>query len=71
MSGRGAAISRWPFYLILKPGKLKKNGEIASFDPQVLLDTAGVERKNPVFRRSNSIYSQREAADTETLCGLA
>jgi hypothetical protein len=39
--------------LILKPGKLKKNGEIGSFDPQVFLDTAGMEGKIECFGEAN------------------
>jgi predicted nucleic acid-binding protein len=46
----------------VKPKRLKKNGKADSFDPQVLLDTAGVARKVADFRRGESIYSQDEAA---------
>jgi hypothetical protein len=42
----------------MKPKKLKKNGKADSFDPQVLLDAAGVARKVADFRRGESIYSQ-------------
>jgi CRP/FNR family cyclic AMP-dependent transcriptional regulator len=48
----------------MKPRTLKKNGTVASFDPQVFLDTAGVARKIAEFRRGESIYSQGEAADS-------
>jgi CRP/FNR family cyclic AMP-dependent transcriptional regulator len=48
----------------MKPKKLKKNGELGSFDPQIFLDTAGVARKVADFRRGESIFSQGEAADT-------
>ena len=40
--------------------RLKKQ----SFDPQVFLDTAGVARKIAEFRRSESIYTQGEAAES-------
>jgi CRP/FNR family cyclic AMP-dependent transcriptional regulator len=50
--------------LNMKPRTLKKNGTVASFDPQVFLDTAGVARKIAEFRRGESIYSQGEAADS-------
>ncbi len=48
----------------MKPKKLKKNGKFDSFDPQVFLDTAGVARTIAEFRRSESIYTQGEAADS-------
>ena len=48
----------------MKPKKLKKNGNVDSFDPQVFLDTAGVARKIAEFRRGESIYVQGEAADS-------
>jgi CRP/FNR family transcriptional regulator, cyclic AMP receptor protein len=48
----------------MKPRKLKKSGKVDSFDPQVFLDTAGVARKIAEFRKSESIYSQGEAADS-------
>jgi len=48
----------------MKPKTLKKNGTVGSFDPQVFLDTAGVAKKIAEFRRSESIYSQGEAADS-------
>ncbi|HVS88513.1 MAG TPA: Crp/Fnr family transcriptional regulator [Candidatus Acidoferrum sp.] len=48
----------------MKPKKLKKNGKIDSFDPQVFLDTAGVARKIAEYRRGESIYSQGDAAET-------
>jgi len=48
----------------MKTPKLKKNGKLGSFDPQVFLDTAGVARKVVDFRRGESIYSQGEAADS-------
>src|ERR1700730_4989876 len=40
--------------------RLKKQ----SFDPQVFLDTTGVARKIAEFRRSESIYTQGEAAES-------
>ena len=48
----------------MKPKKPKQNGNGGSFNPQVFLDTAGVERKVVQFRRNESIYSQGDAADT-------
>jgi CRP/FNR family cyclic AMP-dependent transcriptional regulator len=48
----------------MKPQKLKKNGNVDSFDPQVFLDTAGVARKVIEYRRGESIYSQGDAAET-------
>ena len=48
----------------MKPKKLKKNGNIESFDPQVFLDTAGVARNIAEFRRSESIYAQGDAANS-------
>jgi CRP/FNR family cyclic AMP-dependent transcriptional regulator len=48
----------------MKPKKRKKNGKVDGFDPQVFLDTAGVSRKIAEFRRSESIYTQGEAADS-------
>jgi CRP/FNR family transcriptional regulator, cyclic AMP receptor protein len=48
----------------MKPGKDKSNGSVATFDPQVFLDTAGVSRKVMEYRRGESIYSQGEAAET-------
>jgi CRP-like cAMP-binding protein len=51
----------------MKPKKPKHNGhngKAGSFNPQVFLDTAGVERKVVQYRRNESIYSQGEAADT-------
>lgn len=48
----------------MKPQKLKKNGKVDSFDPQVFLDTTGVARKIAEFRRSESIYTQGDAADS-------
>jgi len=50
--------------LNMRPNKLEKNRKVASFDPQVFLDTAGVARKVAQFRRGESIYSQGEAADS-------
>jgi CRP/FNR family cyclic AMP-dependent transcriptional regulator len=48
----------------MKTKKLKKNRNGESFNPQVFLDTAGVARKVVEYRRSESIYSQGEAAET-------
>jgi CRP/FNR family cyclic AMP-dependent transcriptional regulator len=48
----------------MKTKKLKKNQNGESFNPQVFLDTAGVARKVVEYRRSESIYSQGEAAET-------
>jgi len=48
----------------MKPRKLKKNGKVGLFDPQVFLDTAGVARKVAEFRRGESIYSQGEGAES-------
>jgi CRP/FNR family cyclic AMP-dependent transcriptional regulator len=48
----------------MKPNNLKKNGKVDSFDPQAFLDTAGVARKLAHFHRSESIYTQGEAADS-------
>jgi CRP/FNR family cyclic AMP-dependent transcriptional regulator len=48
----------------MKTKKQKKNHNGDSFDPQVFLDTAGVARKVVEYRRSESIYSQGEAAET-------
>ena len=48
----------------MKPTKQKALGKSDSFDPQVFLDTAGVARKIAEFRKSESIYSQGEAANT-------
>ena len=48
----------------MKPTKLKTNGKLDSFDPQVFLDTAGVARKVVEYRRGESIYSQGDAAKT-------
>jgi len=41
-----------------------KNRSNGSFNPQVFLDTAGIARKVVEYRRSESIYSQGEAAET-------
>jgi CRP/FNR family cyclic AMP-dependent transcriptional regulator len=51
-------------HLNMKSKKLEKNGKVDSFDPQVFLDTAGVSRKLEDFRRSESIYTQGEPANT-------
>lgn len=48
----------------MKRPKLKNNGGIDSFDPQVFLDTAGVARKVVEYRRGETIYSQGDAAET-------
>jgi CRP/FNR family transcriptional regulator, cyclic AMP receptor protein len=48
----------------MKLKKPRKNGAASGFDPQVFLDTAGVSRKIAEFRRSESIYTQGEAADS-------
>jgi CRP/FNR family cyclic AMP-dependent transcriptional regulator len=48
----------------MKPKKPKQNGKAVPFNPQVFLDTAGVERKVVQYRRNESIYSQGDAADT-------
>src|SRR5437879_10901449 len=48
----------------MKPNKQKKNGKVDSFDPEVFLDTAGVEKKVAEFRRGESIYSQGETAES-------
>jgi CRP-like cAMP-binding protein len=48
----------------MRPQTLKKNGKVASFNPQVFLDTAGVARKITEFRTGESIYSQGDAAGT-------
>jgi CRP/FNR family cyclic AMP-dependent transcriptional regulator len=50
----------------MKPKKHTKNGngKPGSFDPQVFLDTAGVARKVVECRRSETIFSQGNAADT-------
>jgi CRP/FNR family cyclic AMP-dependent transcriptional regulator len=48
----------------MTPKKTKKNRSNGSFNPQIFLDTAGVARKVVEYRRSESIYSQGEAADT-------
>ncbi|HLW80866.1 MAG TPA: Crp/Fnr family transcriptional regulator [Candidatus Acidoferrales bacterium] len=48
----------------MKRQKLKNNGSIDSFDPQVFLDTAGVARKVVEYRRGETIYSQGDAAET-------
>ncbi len=48
----------------MNPKNVKKNGKFGSFDPQVFLDTAGVTRKVIDFRRSETIYSQGDAAET-------
>jgi CRP/FNR family transcriptional regulator, cyclic AMP receptor protein len=47
-----------------KPNKTKRIGKSNGFDPQVFLDTAGVARKIQEFRRSESIYTQGDAADS-------
>jgi CRP/FNR family cyclic AMP-dependent transcriptional regulator len=47
----------------MKPTK-QKALRSDSFDPQVFLDTAGVARKIAEFRKSESIYSQGEAANS-------
>jgi CRP/FNR family cyclic AMP-dependent transcriptional regulator len=46
----------------IKARVLKKNGKAVLFDPQVFLDTAGVSRKIAEYRRSESIYTQGDAA---------
>jgi CRP/FNR family cyclic AMP-dependent transcriptional regulator len=46
------------------PKKAKKVRNNGFFNPQIFLDTAGVARKVVEYRRSESIYSQGEAADT-------
>jgi CRP/FNR family transcriptional regulator, cyclic AMP receptor protein len=48
----------------MKTAKLKKNGKVGVFDPQVFLDTAGVAREVAEFRRNESIYTQGEAANS-------
>jgi CRP/FNR family cyclic AMP-dependent transcriptional regulator len=48
----------------MTPKKAKRNRNNGSFNPQIFLDTAGVARKVVEYRRSESIYSQGEAADT-------
>ncbi len=48
----------------MKARKPKNNGKADSFDPQIFLDTAGVARRIAEFRRSESIYTQGEAADS-------
>jgi CRP-like cAMP-binding protein len=44
--------------------KLKTKKPARSFDAQTFLDTAGVARKVVEFRRSESIFSQGDAAET-------
>jgi CRP/FNR family transcriptional regulator, cyclic AMP receptor protein len=48
----------------MTPKKPMKNRSNGSFNPQVFLDTAGIARKVVEYRRSESIYSQGEAAET-------
>ena len=48
----------------MKPKKLRKNGKVDAFDPQVFLDTSGVARNIADFRRSESIYAQGDPADS-------
>jgi CRP/FNR family transcriptional regulator, cyclic AMP receptor protein len=48
----------------MKPKKPKSSRSARPFDPQVFLDTAGVARKIAEFRKSESIYTQGEAADS-------
>ena len=48
----------------MKPKKPKNNHNGDTFDAQAFLDTAGVERKVAEFRRSESIYTQGDAAET-------
>jgi CRP-like cAMP-binding protein len=48
----------------MKPKKPKSSRSTRPFDPQVFLDTAGVARKIAEFRRSESIYTQGEGADS-------
>jgi CRP/FNR family cyclic AMP-dependent transcriptional regulator len=48
-------------HLKIKTKKPKKNN---FFDPQTFLDTAGVARKVTEFRRSESIFTQGDAADS-------
>jgi CRP-like cAMP-binding protein len=45
-----------------KKHKKRRNGE--GFDPQEFLDTAGAARKVMEYSRSESVYSQGDAADT-------
>jgi hypothetical protein len=40
--------------------KIQESRKKNSFDPQTVLDTAGVARKVAEFRRSESIFSQIE-----------
>jgi CRP-like cAMP-binding protein len=48
----------------MKPKKHKPPSAAASFNAQVFLDTAGVARKVVEYRRSESVYSQGDAAET-------
>ena len=48
----------------MKPKKLKQNRNGNSFNAQEFLDTAGVARKVHEYHRSESIYSQGDAAET-------
>jgi len=48
----------------MKAKKNKKSRNNGSFNPQVFLDTAGIARKVVEYRRSESVYSQGEAAET-------
>jgi len=57
-------MSEWRFDLTMKPHKHKTSGKVASFDPQVFLDTAGVSRKIAEYRRKESIYAQGDAAES-------
>src|ERR1700730_8791380 len=56
-------MSEWRFGLTMKPHKRKTNGKV-EFDPQVILDTAGVSRKIAEYRRKESIYVQGDAAES-------
>jgi CRP/FNR family cyclic AMP-dependent transcriptional regulator len=44
--------------------KIQESKKKNSFDPQTFLDTAGVARKVAEFRRSESIFSQGDAANS-------
>ena len=48
----------------MKTKRPKAKGGVASFNAQAFLDTAGVARKVTDYSRGESIYSQREAAET-------
>src|ERR1700720_437397 len=55
---------RWWLARKMTPKKAKRKRNNGSFNPQIFLDTEGVARKVVEYRRSESIYSQGEAADT-------